>query len=358
MSGGVDSSVAAAILKESGYDVTGIGLLLVDPPDSEGGAACHRGIEAMEDANRVAERLSIPFLVFDFRDIFKRTVIDYFTSSYLRGETPNPCVRCNAAIKFGELLRVAEDMGSGYVATGHYARVDADASTGRHILKKGLDSSKDQSYFLYSLSQEQLARTLFPLGGMTKAETRDVAKRLGLQVHDKPESQDICFTGGESYASFVCRRSRAEVEPGNIFDESGRVIGTHRGLPYYTIGQRRGLGVSFEDRVYVVDMNADDNSITVASAESLRRQSRLIIAGVNYVSIGPPEQRIELMAKTRYKRAEVPATFEALGGGKAAVEFSRPQEPTAPGQSVVLYSGDMVVSGGVAVRTASTAEMI
>jgi len=349
MSGGVDSSVAAAVLKEQGRDVIGIGLQLVDPEDVcvTPGSCC--GIESMEDARRVAEKLGFPFYVLNFKDVFRTFVTDYFIDSYLRGETPNPCVPCNDVIKFAELLRSARGLGATCLATGHYARIEP-GSGGRLALKKGIDGNKDQSYFLYSLTQEQLAAASFPLGEMTKTQTRSVALELGLKVHDKPESQDICFVGVEGYAAFIEQRCGHALEPGPILDDSGAVVGEHKGLVNYTIGQRRGLGISFPEPMYVVDVDPGSNSITITTARGLNRQKQLVLDRVNYVSIVPPSTPVRVSAMTRYRKAEVPATMSPLEGGAASLEFDDPQEPTAPGQSVVLYDGDTVLAGGIAVR--------
>lgn len=350
MSGGVDSSVAAALLKDTGYDVVGIGLQLVDPSEAVGGPKSCCGIGDMEDARRVAEKLDIPFYVLNFKDVFRTTVIDYFISSYLKGETPNPCVPCNEVIKFTELLHAAKGLDAEFLATGHYARVRQDPASGRLLLYKGIDESKDQSYFLYSLSQEQLSHAVFPVGEMSKKETRELAAWLGLKVHDKLESQDICFIEEGGYASYIKAHAGSEISPGPILDEPGAVIGSHRGLPYYTIGQRRGLGISFPEPLYVVDIDTSANSITVAGGEKLQRQERVLLEKVNYVSVIEPKEPIGVLARTRYRKPEVNATLVPLDCDRAFVEFDSPQELTALGQSVVLYDGEMVVGGGIVKR--------
>lgn len=352
MSGGVDSSVAAAVLKEAGWEVVGIGLKLVDSNETTGAENSCCGIDAMEDARRVAEKLDIPFYVLDFKDVFRTAVIEYFISSYLNGETPNPCIPCNEVIKFEELLRVAKGLKAEFLATGHYARVSRDPGTGRYLLWKGTDGSKDQSYFLYSLSQEQLRHALFPVGGMSKKETRELAARLGLRVHDKPESQDICFVEDGDYSAYISKHAGSSIRPGHILDEAGAVIGSHRGLSHYTIGQRRGLGVSFPEPMYVVDIDARANSITVAAAGRLRRQERILLERMNYVSVAKPQEPIGVLARTRYRISEVNATLSPLDGDRAFIEFHSPREPTASGQSVVLYNGDAVIGGGVVRRMA------
>lgn len=353
MSGGVDSSVAAALLKEAGHEVIGIALLLVDPIEAAGLERTCCGIASMDDARRVAERLSIPFYVLNFKDAFREAVIDYFTSSYMRGETPNPCIPCNEIIKFDGLLRVALGLGASHLATGHYARVSFDNRNGRYCLKKGIDAAKDQSYFLYPLTQEQLARAAFPVGELTKSETRDIARRMGLGVCDKPESQDVCFVGAEGYAEYVTSRIDSHLEGGTILDESGTCVGRHRGLPYYTVGQRHGLGISLPEAVYVVDIDPSRNAITVAPKAHLLRETEVALSDLNYVSIEPATGSVEVEAKTRYGKQAKPATLVPLDAGNAVVRFDSPQEPTAPGQSVVLYGGDTVIAGGVARRKAS-----
>jgi tRNA-specific 2-thiouridylase len=353
MSGGVDSSIAAAMLKDQGHEVVGIGLRMFGEAGAADAPADRRGVEEMEDARGVAEAIGIPFHVLDFTDPFREKVIDPFVSSYAEGETPNPCIPCNQVIKFGLLLRAAEGMGARYLATGHYARVERDAETGRYMLARGVDGMKDQSYFLYALSQEQLARALFPMGDMTKARARAMAAELGFKVHDKRGSQDICFVGAEGYASYVCRQPGVSFEPGPILDEAGSVIGTHRGLPHYTVGQRRGLGISLPEPVYVVDIDPGANSVTVVTGDRLRRQDRVLLDCINYVSIERPARPVEAQARTRYRKPEVPAMFVPVDERRALVEFHEPQEPTAPGQSVVLYDGDNVLCGGVVKRELS-----
>jgi tRNA-uridine 2-sulfurtransferase len=347
MSGGVDSSVAALLLKESGHDVVGVGLKLLA---GDGGSSCC-SVDAMGDARKVAERIGIPFYVLDFEAPFSESVIDYFSSSYACGETPNPCVPCNKVVKFDGLLRVALGAGATRLATGHYARVEDDPLAGRVRLLKGLDPAKDQSYFLYSLTQRQLARASFPVGGMTKDETRAHAREAGLPVHDKPESQDICFVDG-SCADFVARRHPGSGVPGPLLDSDGEVIGTHRGIASYTIGQRRRLGIGGEQALYVVDIDATANTVTVAPRERYMTREPLELAQVNYVSIEEPEGPLSVSVKTRYRGTEMDATLVPTGDGEALLEFAGEREPMAPGQSAVIYNGDVVVAGGVAGRRA------
>lgn len=353
MSGGVDSSVTAAVLKEQGHKVVGIGLQLVEEVDASGPFRTCCGIKEMDDARRVAETMGIPFYVLNFREVFRKHVIDYFTTSYMSGETPNPCIPCNKVIKFDILLKTAMGFGADFLATGHYARAEFDGVTNRYVLKKGADKSKDQSYFLHSLSQEQLARAMFPMSDMTKAETRKIARDLGLKVHDKPESQDVCFVGPDGYASFISEHADVGAELGHILDESGSVIGTHRGLHHYTVGQRRGLGISFPEPMYVVDIDPVLNSITVAPRNRILRQERVLLDEMNYIYISKPAGPIEVEVMTRYRKPEVPATLVPIDEKRAFVEFHDPQEPTAPGQSVVMYRGDTVLCGGIVKRETS-----
>lgn len=350
MSGGVDSSTTTAILNGQGHRVIGIGLRLFSEP----GWACSRrsccGSAEMEDAKRVAEAIDIPFYVLDFQDAFSEYVIDYFISSYLRGETPNPCVPCNEVVKFDLLMDAARRLGAERLATGHYARVEQDEATGRRVLRKAADESKDQSYFLYSLTQEMLARALFPLGELDKSETRSIAREAGLPVHDKEESQDICFVGDGGYGEFIAAHAASLSGPGPIYDDGGEEIGVHRGIYNYTVGQRHGLGISTPEAVYVVDIDPEENAITVAPAVRFRRQRRLMLDRVNYVSIAKPGSPVEVRAKTRYRKPEVAAVLVPLEGDRAALEFAAPQETTGPGQSVVAYDGDVVLCGGIARR--------
>ena len=350
MSGGVDSSAAAAILKQQGNQVIGIGLRLFSEP----GWSCSRksccGSAEMEDARRVAEAIDIPFYVLDFRDAFSKHVVDYFVSSYLAGETPNPCVPCNEVVKFDLLLDAAGRLGAERLATGHYARLETDGSSGRRLLRKGADESKDQSYFLYSLSQEMLARALFPLGELEKTETRSIARVAGLPVHDKEESQDVCFVGDGGYAEFIEAHAASLPGPGPIRDDRGEEIGVHRGLHNYTVGQRHGLGVSMSEPVYVIDVDPDGNAITVAPASRFRCRERLALRDMNYLSVPRPGAPLAVLAKTRYRRGEVAGVLAPLEGDLAVLEFAEPQEPVAPGQSVVMYDGDVVLCGGIACR--------
>jgi tRNA-uridine 2-sulfurtransferase len=342
MSGGVDSSVAAALLKEQGYEVVGVGLRFPDCTPSTSGKVSCCGMGGMEDARAVADRLAFPFYVLDYRGDFEREVIEPFCRAYLRGETPNPCIVCNAVLKFGSLLEKALALGAAYMATGHYARVLRPPG-GQPLLAKGLDRAHDQSYFLYSLTPRQLAHTLFPVGELTKDEVRERAARLGLAVAAKPASQDTCFVGEEDYREFVARRHPEAARPGPIVDPDGKVLGEHKGIAGYTVGQRKGLGLATGEPLYVLAVDGPGNRLVVGPQRARRCQS-LLAAGVNWLA----EPRPTLRVRTRYRGIEAEARVEPRPGDQAAVEFSEPQLPVAAGQAVVFYDGEVVVGGGTA----------
>lgn len=346
MSGGVDSSTTAALLKEQGYEVIGVTLeiwpLDVPPPPGEVGCC---SLSAVEDARRVANLLGIPHYVLNFRSMFQEKVIDYFISDYLEGRTPNPCIACNRFIKFEALLRKALALGMDYLATGHYARIFYDKERGRYLLAKGRDPNKDQSYVLYTFTQEQLARTLLPLGEYTKDEVRQMAKAYGLPVARKPESQEICFVTVGDYREFIREKAGVPIQPGPILDVKGRVLGQHRGLPYYTVGQRRGLGVALGRPVFVVALDPRRNAVIVGNEEDLL-QSKLRSRDNNYILWDEPPPEVEIKAKIRYRSPEAPAVLRPQAYGVAEVEFKEPQRAITPGQAVVYYQGDLVVGGG------------
>jgi len=348
MSGGVDSSVAAALLKKQGYRVIGVGLKLFDAGAVEERPNVCCGLRDLDDARRVAQVLSIPFYVLNLKGIFRKAVIDYFIDGYLQGETPNPCLACNRIIKFEVLLERCLALGADFLATGHYARVVYDPGRAEFLLMKGLDARKDQSYFLYMLEQDKLSRLLFPLGEMAKETTRRIAATLNLRVHDKRESQDLCFVGKAGYAALLAESGRAEFRPGPILNGRGEVVGVHRGLPFYTLGQRRGLGVSRPGRWYVVDMDPSRNAITVNTEP--RRENRVFLREVSYTSRVSPSGELEVEVVTRYRGKEIPAVLVPLSGGSAMVRFKHPQEVVAPGQAVVFYRGDEVIGGGIVER--------
>lgn len=351
MSGGVDSSVAAALLAERGHEVLGVGLRFPDVPDSAARSSCC-GMAGMEDARAVAGELGIPFYVLDYRDAFDEAVIAPFCEAYASGETPNPCIPCNTELKFGRLLALARALGVDHVATGHYARVESDGRTGAPRLWRGLDKAHDQSYFLYSLTREQLAYALFPVGEMTKVQVREVARRQGLDVAAKPSSQDICFVGEEGYRALVAAREPAGAEPGPILDARGHTLGTHQGLAGYTVGQRRGLGIAAAEPLYVTGLDPERNAVLVGPRAETRTRS-VRVGKVHWLGDVCPANAIVLDVQTRYRTAAVTATLQ-WNGDVADVEFAEPQPRVAAGQAVVFYEDDRVLGGGIA-QAVSTA---
>ncbi|WP_088186485.1 tRNA 2-thiouridine(34) synthase MnmA [Desulfosporosinus sp. FKA] len=344
MSGGVDSSMAAALLKEQGYEVIGVTLQIWESagPEVEGGCC---SISAIDDARRVAYQLGIPHYVMNFRTYFQETVVDYFTQSYLEGETPNPCLACNKYVKFGEMLRKARGLGADYIATGHYAQVLRDPVSNRFLLSKSSDERKDQTYALYMLNQEQLAHTIFPLGEFTKDQVRKMAGDLGLGVANKPDSQEICFVPDDDYASFVRERAKNKIKPGNFVDQQGNVLGRHQGIIHYTIGQRKGLGVAFGKPKYVVGLNTSRNEVVLGDDHEVYSDT-LWATNLNWISMPDLKESIKAEAKIRYNSSGAPATLSPLSGGKVLVHFDKPQRAITPGQAVVFYQGNLVVGGG------------
>lgn len=348
MSGGVDSSVAAALLRAEGRDVFGVTMELVSLPprfclSDELRSCCGR--KAVDDAVAVAAKLGILHCVVDFRIPFEARVVNDFCAEYAAGRTPNPCVRCNQFIKFGLLFERARRLGAEAVATGHYARLDRDAASGRWLLRKGLDPDKDQSYFLHPLSQTDLSRALFPLGGLKKREVRDLALASGLPVANKAESQEICFIPDDDYAGFLRERCPGAFEPGPIVDPSGREIGRHEGVAHFTIGQRKGMGIAAPRPLYVIRVDVERNTIVAGPSEALYGRS-LDATGMNWIAIDRLTGPLNVRARIRYKHAEAPARVEPAGPDRVRVEFEKPQRAIAPGQSVVFYDGDIVVGGG------------
>ncbi|MDR1873536.1 MAG: tRNA 2-thiouridine(34) synthase MnmA [Synergistaceae bacterium] len=345
MSGGVDSSVAACLTKERGLDCVGVTMKLFSNEDvgmDRDDACC--SLKDTDDARGVAFRLGIPHYVFNFSEDFKREVIRRFVEAYEDGHTPNPCVDCNRYIKFDRLLARVRQLEYDFLVTGHYARVERDAG-GVFLLKKALDGAKDQSYFLYSLTQEQLAHTLFPLGRMNKKEVREIASARGFLNAQKRESQDVCFVTKGNYARFIEGYRGRPCEAGNFIDSSGNVLGRHKGLICYTVGQRRGLGISSRHRLFVCGKNMADNTITLGDEATL--YSKVLFAEDLHWTVGaPPKGIIRVRAKAAYRRCEQWAAVERVGDDRIRVEFDEPQRNTATGQAVVLYDGDVVVGGG------------
>lgn len=348
MSGGVDSSTAAALLLDQGYEVYGATLKLWDAEDK-----CDRttartccSLEDVEDARAVAFRLGIPHYVLNMKELFEERVVKYFADSYLGGETPNPCIACNKYIKFGAMLLKAMALDMDCIATGHYARVEYDGKSGRYLLKKAKDLSKDQSYVLYMLTQRQLKGLLLPLGDYTKKEVRKIAAAKGLVNARKPDSQDICFVPEGNYVDFIKEYRGIDIPEGTFLDTEGHVIGKNKGMVHYTVGQRKGLGMSFPEPRYVIKKDGQANTVTLGSREEAM-VTGLEAKDMNYIPYEKPERETEVSARTRYSQKEVPARIITLDGGRARVVFETPQPFVAPGQSVVLYQGDSVVGGGI-----------
>lgn len=341
MSGGVDSSVAAWLLKKEGYEVTGVTMCLGVKEDGLERAKCC-GPKALEDARLVCDTLGIRHYVLDYAGELEGKIIAKFVSEYSRGRTPNPCVDCNRYLKFGTLLEKAKAMGFDYLATGHYARIEK--VDGAFRLRKPKDKRKDQSYFLYAIARENLGSVLFPLAPYTKEEVRTIAERERIPVFDKEESQDLCFVARKDLPEFL--RSRAAgLRPGLITDSSGKILGEHSGIQFYTIGQRSGLGISSATPLYVIAIDPNCNTITVGGREKLK-SGGLIAGDLTVLTEDWPPGGKEIMAKIRYRKKEVPCRVEALGG-RVRVIFAQPQESVAPGQAVVFYEGDVVLGGGV-----------
>lgn len=345
MSGGVDSSLAAALLVEQGYEVVGIMLRLWAEDDTSGTAGnrcCTPDAQAL--ARYVAHLLEIPFYVLDVQTPFKTQVVDFFVQEYSSGVTPNPCLQCNRHIRFGHLLRHALALGAGYLATGHYARVRQ--VNGRYQLLKGVDERKDQSYVLHVLTQQELAHALFPVGSYTKAEVREMARARGLPVADRPESQDLCFLADGDYRRFLARHAPEALRPGPIVDTVGRRLGQHQGLPLYTIGQRKGLGLSGPEPLYVVATDLATNTLIVGGRAELGRE-RFRVQRVNWISGEAPTAPLRCTVKIRYKASEVPAMVTPLEGGYAEVITDEPLYGVTPGQAAVFYDGEVVLGGGM-----------
>jgi len=353
MSGGVDSSVAAATLKEEGYQVLGA-TMQIWPLDEQAdyadrlGSGC--GTDAIEDAKKVASKLAIPHYVVNLRNIFTQKVITEFCHEYSLGRTPNPCISCNRDIKFGALLKRAKELGADFIATGHYARIEEDNDTGRYLLKKGVDQRKEQSYFLYSLNQEQLRHSILPIGNLTKERVREIADELQLAVSAKPESQEICFIPDNDYPRFLKERIPEAAKPGPILDKEGTVLGEHKGILFYTIGQRRSLGISAREPLYVTAVNPEKNAIVVGKKWEVYG-SELIAFRLNWIAIDKPEQPLAVSAKVRYLHQEAEAVVTPVDEDSVRVKFHEPQLAITPGQAIVLYHGDTVVGGGVIERT-------
>ncbi len=353
MSGGVDSSVAAAILKVEGYQVIGVTMQIWPSAKLTGkadrfGGCC--GIGAIEDAKRVAHKLGIPHYVMDFRNIFAQKVIAHFCREYSLGRTPNPCIRCNQYIKFGVLLERAKKLGADFVATGHYAKIEKDEARGGYLLKKGIDRRKDQSYVLYPITQEQLGHVLLPIGNFAKGEVREIATKHELPVAAKPESQEICFIDDNDYPRFLQEYIPQAIKPGLVLDKEGRILGQHRGIPFYTIGQRKGLGISAKEPLYITGIDCESNVLVVGSKEEVYGDE-LIASELNWIAMEELKRPIEVKAKIRYLHEEAEAMVIPLDKDKVRVKFKELQMAITPGQAVVFYDDDTVIGGGTIERT-------
>ncbi|EJE7234436.1 tRNA 2-thiouridine(34) synthase MnmA [Clostridium sporogenes] len=345
MSGGVDSSVAAYLLKEQGYEVIGVTMQIWQDDEEfiekEGGCC---SLSAVADARRVANKIGIPFYVMNFKDAFKRNVIDYFVDEYMEGRTPNPCIACNKFIKFSSFLDKAMDMGIDYVATGHYAIIEKQKD--RYIIRKSEDDKKDQTYALYNLTQFQLERTLMPCGQYKKSQIREIAKDIGLRVYNKKDSEEICFIPDNDHGRYIKNRFPNKVREGNFVDKQGNILGKHKGIVYYTIGQRKGLGIAFGKPMYVVDINPFRNEVVLGSIEDLLN-TELVAKDINYIPFDTLKEPMEVEAKIRYSQIPSKAIITPIDDGRVRVNFHEKQRAITKGQSVVFYKDDLLIGGGI-----------
>ena len=350
MSGGVDSSVGAYLLKEAGYDVVGVTMQIWQTEDAcsleENGGCC--GLSAVEDARRVASDLGIPYYVMNFRKEFKENVMDYFVDEYMQGRTPNPCIACNRYVKWESLLKRSLDIGADYIATGHYARI-VKLDNGRYTLKKSATAAKDQTYALYNLTQYQLSHTLMPVGEYTKDEIRKIAEDIGLQVANKPDSQEICFVPDNDYAKFIEETTGEKIKPGNFVTPDGKVIGKHKGIIHYTVGQRKGLNLSMGYPVFVVAIRPETNEVVIGNSEDVFAKT-LRCNNLNFMSIPDLEGEMEVVAKIRYSHNGSKCTIRKIEDDVVECTFEEPQRAITPGQAVVFYDGEYVVGGGTIIK--------
>lgn len=350
MSGGVDSSVAAYLLKEQGFDVIGVTMQIWQDEDpltmAENGGCC--GLSAVDDARRVADRLGIPYYVLNFKQEFKEHVIDYFIDEYVHARTPNPCIACNRYVKWEALLNRAVELGCDYIATGHYARV-CRLDNGRYTLKKSATIRKDQTYALYNLTQEQLSRTLMPVGEYDKDQIRSIAKDVGLLVAGKPDSQEICFIPDNDYASYIEKETGKTFPTGSFVDADGRVLGKHKGIIHYTIGQRKGLGLSLGMPAFVAEIRPEANEVVIGTNEDTFHD-RLLADKVNWMSIPELQGEQKVTAKIRYSHQGAPCIIRMVGEDMVECQFEEPVRAITPGQAVVFYDGDIVVGGATISR--------
>lgn len=346
MSGGVDSSVCAYLLKEQGYDVIGVTMQIWQDDDrcdiKDDGACC--GLSAVNDARRVAEQIGIPYYVMNFKKEFKDNVMDYFVDEYINGRTPNPCIACNRYVKWEALLKRSLDIGADYIATGHYSRVEK-LPNGRYSIKKSITDAKDQTYALYNLTQEQLSHTLMPVGSYTKDQIREIAQKIGLNVASKPDSQDICFVPDNDYAGYLEKFAGVEPKEGNFVTKDGTVIGRHKGIIHYTIGQRKGLGLSMGHPVFVVAIRPETNEVVIGENEDLFTR-RIVVNNFNFMSVEDIDSEVRLVGKIRYSHKGAPCVVKKIDNGLVECMFDEPQRAPTPGQALVLYDGDYVFGGG------------
>lgn len=350
MSGGVDSSVAAWLLKEQGYEVIGVTMQIWQDEEEEvleeNGGCC--GLSAVEDARRTAQLLEIPHYVMNFKADFKRFVIDYFVSEYLEGRTPNPCIACNHYVKWEALLNRSLEIGADYIATGHYARI-RQLENGRFCLTRSVTAAKDQTYALYNLTQEQLSHTLMPVGSYSKEEIRRMADQIGLSVADKPDSQEICFVPDQDYAGFIERTTGAPSQTGNFVQADGTILGQHKGIIHYTIGQRRGLGLPMGRRVVVTEIRPETNEVVIGEQEDVWTD-HLLADRLNWMSVPDLTEERSASAKIRYNHTGTPCTLQKTASDQVRVQFHEPVRAVTPGQAVVFYDGDCVLGGGTILK--------
>lgn len=347
MSGGVDSSVAAWLLKEQGYDVIGVTMQIWQDEEpevqEENGGCC--GLSAVDDARRVAERLEIPYYVMNFKKEFKENVMDYFVREYIGGKTPNPCIACNRFVKWESLLKRSMDIGADYIATGHYARIEK-LENGRFALRKSATAAKDQTYALYNLTQHQLSHTLMPVGEYTKDEIRAIAEKIGLTVANKPDSQEICFIPDHDYAKFIKENTDCRLPEGNFVDKDGNILGRHQGITHYTVGQRKGLNLAMGRPVFVTAIRPETNEVVIGDNEDVFSR-RLTCSKLNWMAVdGIPGEGMRVTAKIRYSHKGAPCMIRIIGEDLLECVFDDPQRAATPGQAVVFYDGEYVVGGG------------
>ena len=346
MSGGVDSSVAACLLKEQGYEVIGVTMQIWQDESHEEiekkGGCC--GLSAVDDARRVAAMLDIPYYVMNFKSEFKRDVIDYFVREYLAGRTPNPCIACNRYVKWESLLTRSIQIGADYIATGHYARI-CELPNGRYAIRNSVTAKKDQTYALYNLTQEQLKRTLMPIGDYTKEQVRKIAEDIGLMVAGKPDSMEICFVPDNDYASFIEKETGVTSVPGDFVDVDGNVIGKHKGVIHYTVGQRKGLGIALGKPAFVVAIRPEQNQVVIGEDRDVYTE-RLYANNLNFMSVGNITEPVHVKAKIRYSHEGAYCTVRKIDSDTIECIFDQPVRAVTPGQAVVLYDGEYVLGGG------------